>query len=85
MARYRTRQAVEGLSARATLPAISALVPHQPSVGKAMLTLYDLGERISSVWPKFRFKKKEGIIEKISYERRVYESVDDKSAAPMSR
>ena len=32
-----------------TLPAISALVPHQPSVGKAMLTLYDLGERISLV------------------------------------
>ena len=36
----------------------------------------DLSERISSVWPKFRFKKEEGIIEKISYERRVYESVD---------
>ena len=44
-----------------------------------ILTLYDLGERISSVWPKFRFKKKEGIIEKISYERRVYELVDVRS------
>ena len=32
-----------------TLPTISDFVPHQPSVGKAMLTLYDLGERISSV------------------------------------
>ena len=42
------------------------------------LTLYDLGERISSVWPKFRFKK-EGIIEKMSYVRRVYESVDVRS------
>ena len=41
------------------------------------LTLYDLGERISSVWPKFHYKK--GIIEKISYERRVYESVDVRS------
>ena len=31
------------------------------------------------VWQKFRFKKKEGIIEKISYEHRTYESVDDRS------
>ena len=43
------------------------------------LTLYDLGKRISSVWLKFWFQKKEGIIEKISYGRRVYESVDDRS------
>ena len=42
------------------------------------LTLYDLGERISSVWPKFRFKKRRDKW-KNSYERRVYESVDDKS------
>ena len=27
-----------------------------------IITLYDLDERISLVWPKFRFKKKEGII-----------------------
>ena len=28
---------------------------------------------------KIRFKKKEGIMGKISYERRAYESVDDRS------
>ena len=43
------------------------------------LTLYDLGERISSVWLKFRIFKKEGIIEKITYEHRGYESADDRS------
>ena len=41
------------------------------------LTLYDLGERISSIW-HFDLKK-ERIIVKISYERRVYESVDVRS------
>ena len=29
--------------------------------------------------PKFRFKKKKGSLTKISYERRVYESVDVRS------
>ena len=38
------------------------------------LTLYDLGERISSVWPKFRLKKKKGSLKKIPM-----------SAASMSR
>ena len=52
------------------------IIKMQKKVGAKGLTLYDLGERISSVCPKFRFKKKEGIIEKISYEHRVHESVD---------
>ena len=39
-----------------------------------VLTLYDLGERISSVWPKFRFKKKKGSLKKFPM-----------SAASMSR
>ena len=43
------------------------------------LTLYVLTGRIHPVLPKFQFKKKEGIIKKIFYERRDYESVDEKS------
>ena len=40
--------------------------------------LYDLGGRISLVWPNFDFKirRDHG---KISYKCRVYESVDDRS------
>ena len=38
------------------------------------LTLYDLGERISSAWAKFRFKKKKGSMKKFPM-----------SAASMSR
>ena len=30
-------------------------------------------------WAKFLFLKCDGIVKRISYERRVYESVDDKS------
>ena len=45
---------------------------------KICLTLYDLAERISSV-TKISILKKEGIIEKICYERSVYESVDVRS------
>ena len=31
------------------------------------------------IWPNLLFLKYEGIIEKISYERRVYVSVDDRN------
>ena len=31
---------------------------------EVFLTFYDLGERITSVWPKFRFKKKKGLLKK---------------------
>ena len=52
------------------------------SIQERVLTLYDLGERISSVWPKFWFWNK-GSWKKISYDRRIYESVDDRSLSKL--
>ena len=43
-----------------------------------ILTLYAPVWRIRHILPKFRFKKKKGSSKK-SYERRDYESVDEKS------
>ena len=45
------------------------------------MTLKDNFTEIFFELPKFRFLKKEGIKEKNSYERRVYESVDDENLA----
>ena len=51
-----------------------------PKVSEKMqLTLFDLGERISSIWQKILFKKRRDHWKKISYERRAYESVDVRS------
>ena len=42
------------------------------------ITLYDLGERLIQFGQNFDFKIRRKY-EKISYERRTYESVDDRS------
>ena len=43
-----------------------------------LLTLYELGERISSVWQKKNDLKIRTDHWQKSYERRIYESVDDR-------
>ena len=44
---------------------------------KFLLTYFFLALPFSSAWPKFDFEIRRDSV-KISYERRVYESVDDK-------
>ena len=43
------------------------------------LTLCFTASSTKDIWPKFKIWKQERITKKISYERRDYESVDEKS------